>query len=146
MWSTYSMNRDPRWYGQDWAEYRPERWTSLIRPRATPSMASTAGDGSTDTDAGADESQIGGSEGRRDFFFMPFGSGPRACLGQQMAQNEVSYVVVRLLQEFPSLVGTREEEAEQTPFREAKAVSFRNADGVWVSVNRDRHRELGQGI
>lgn len=116
-----------------------------MRPRATPPKASTAGDGGTDTDTGADESQIGGSETIRDFF-MPFGSGPRACLGQQMAQNEVSYVVVRLLQEFPSLVGTREEEAEQTPFREAKAVSFRNADGVWVSVNRDRHRELGQGI
>lgn len=75
---------------------------------------------------------------------MPFGSGPRECLGQQMAQAEVKYVIVRLLQEFPSLMGTREE-AEHKLFREAEAVSFCNADGVWVSVNRDRHRELGQG-
>lgn len=143
VWSTYSLNRDPRWYGRDWAEYRPERWASVIGPRATHSMAATAGEGGTGADTGADEEQIGGSETRRNFF-MPFGSGPRACLGQQMAQAEVSYVIVRLLQEFPSLTGTREE-AEHTPFREAKAVSFCNADGVWVSVNRDRHRELGQG-
>lgn len=75
---------------------------------------------------------------------MPFGSGPRACLGQKMAQTEVSYVIVRLLQAFPSLMGARDE-AERTPFREAKAVSFCNADGVWISVNRDRHRRMGQG-
>lgn len=143
MWSTYSLNRDPRWYGQDWAEYRPERWASPIRSRVTHSTADTAGDGGTGADTVADEQKVGGSETRR-AYFMPFGAGPRACLGRKMAQAEVSYVIVRLLQEFPSLMPAREE-AEHKPFREAKAVSFRNADGVWVSVNRDRHREMGQG-
>lgn len=116
----------------------------MIGSRATHSVAGTAGGGGTGFGAGADESQIGGSETMR-HFFMPFGYGPRECLGQRMALAEVSYVIVRLLQEFPTLAVTREEEAEQKPFREAKAVSFCNADGVWVSVNRDRHRELGQG-
>lgn len=137
VWSTYSLNRDPRWYGDDWAEYRPERWASLGWPRAAHPTAATAGEGGTGTDIG------GGGETVRDFF-MPFGSGPRLCLGQQTAQTEVSYVVVRLLQEFPYLMGTREE-TEHTAFREAKAVSFCSADGVWVSVDRDWHRELEQG-
>lgn len=135
------MNRDPRWYGRDWAEYRPERWTSLIRPRVTHSVAATAGEGGTGTDTAADEDHIGGSEATGDFF-MPFGRGRRSCLGQTMAKTEVKYVIVRLLQEFPSLMVTREEEGEHMPFREAQAVSFRNADGVWVSVDRDRHREM----
>lgn len=32
--------------------------------------------------------------------FVPFGGGPRVCLGQQFALTEVSYVTTRLLQEF----------------------------------------------
>lgn len=65
-------------------------------------------------------------------FFMPFGSGPRTCLGQQMVQAEVSYVIVRLLQEFAHL--EMEEGHKGKPFREAKAVSLYNADGVRIMV------------
>lgn len=150
VWSTYSLNRDPRWYGQDWAEFRPERWATLNRSGPTPSTAATAGEGATNSDNGNDESHVGGHE-TSEAFFMPFGSGPRACLGQKMAKAEVSYVIVRLLQEFPHLGRREEEEREQEqeawykPFREAKAVSFCSADGVWVSVDRAMHRELGRG-
>lgn len=35
--------------------------------------------------------------------FMPFGSGPRICLGQQFALTEVLYVLVRLAQMFETL-------------------------------------------
>lgn len=35
--------------------------------------------------------------------FMPFGSGPRICLGQQFALTEVMYVLVRMAQEFERL-------------------------------------------
>lgn len=99
-----------------------------------------AGDG-TGTETGTDEGQIGGSEGLRGSF-MPFGLGHRRCLGQKMARGEVMYAIVRILQEFP-LLEAREQGAERIPFKEAKAVSFCNAEGVWVSVNRDRHRRLG---
>lgn len=66
-------------------------------------------------------------------FFMPFGSGPRTCLGQAMVQTEVTYVLVRLLQEFPSL--SMDAADVGVPFREAKAVSFYNEGGVNIHVN-----------
>jgi len=37
------------------------------------------------------------------FIFLPFNAGPRICLGQQFAYNEVSFMLVRLLQAFDSI-------------------------------------------
>jgi cytochrome P450 len=34
------------------------------------------------------------------FIFLPFNAGPRICLGQQFAYNEVSFFLIRLLQKF----------------------------------------------
>ncbi|RDX44127.1 cytochrome P450 monooxygenase pc-3 [Lentinus brumalis] len=34
------------------------------------------------------------------FIFLPFNAGPRICLGQQFAYNEISFMLVRLLQRF----------------------------------------------
>lgn len=62
-------------------------------------------------------------------FFMPFGSGPRACMGREMAQMEVSYILVRILQEFATLKCE-----DSRPFEEAKAVSFYNEHGTLVSI------------
>ncbi|KAH8832235.1 cytochrome P450 monooxygenase pc-1 [Flagelloscypha sp. PMI_526] len=36
------------------------------------------------------------------FIFLPFNAGPRICLGQQFAYNEMSYILIRLLQTFES--------------------------------------------
>ncbi|KAF7982986.1 hypothetical protein HWV62_24590 [Athelia sp. TMB] len=37
------------------------------------------------------------------YIFVPFNAGPRICLGQQFAYNEMSFVLVRLLQAFSSI-------------------------------------------
>ncbi|KAF9448161.1 cytochrome P450 [Macrolepiota fuliginosa MF-IS2] len=37
------------------------------------------------------------------FIFLPFNAGPRICLGQQFAYNEMSFLLVRLLQRFDNV-------------------------------------------
>jgi len=37
------------------------------------------------------------------FMFLPFNAGPRICLGQQFAYNEVSFLLIRLLQRFDQI-------------------------------------------
>lgn len=140
VWSTYSLNRDAQRYGEDWAEFRPDRWTNLMRAKDTTVISTGTDDEESDDTGGgngggtADDRKIGEEGGGvwRDFF-MPFGSGPRSCLGQQMVQTEVSYVLVRLLQEFEEI--TMDEADMGRPFREAKAVSFYNDGGVRIRVS-----------
>jgi len=40
---------------------------------------------------------------QRPYIFLPFGAGPRICLGQQFAYNEVSFFLIRLLQNMDSI-------------------------------------------
>ncbi|KAG2139815.1 cytochrome P450, partial [Suillus bovinus] len=37
------------------------------------------------------------------FIFLPFNAGPRICLGQQFAYNEMSFMIIRLLQNFSNI-------------------------------------------
>jgi len=37
------------------------------------------------------------------FIFLPFNAGPRICLGQQFAYNEISFMLIRLLQQFDTI-------------------------------------------
>ncbi|KAK7024847.1 cytochrome P450 52E1 [Favolaschia claudopus] len=39
---------------------------------------------------------------KNSFQFLPFNAGPRICLGQQFAYNEMSFMIIRLLQSFSS--------------------------------------------
>lgn len=136
VWSTYSLNRDPRRYGEDWAEFRPDRWaknsittdaTSTTTTTTTTTTISEKDAGNT-TNVTVDLS----SEGSKKSAFMPFGSGPRTCLGQAMVQAEVTYVMVRLLQEFPNLA--MDSADVERPFKEAQAVSFYNEGGVRIQL------------
>lgn len=40
---------------------------------------------------------------KNSFIFLPFNAGPRICLGQQFAYNEMSFMLIRLLQSFQSI-------------------------------------------
>lgn len=167
IWSTYSLNRDPRRYGPDWAAFRPERWASgsgVLKFHQTNGSVTTNAVGVDGTTTGPAKCKgasalvggVGDTTDARDLndvvgpkwrdFFMPFGSGPRSCLGQQMVQSEVAYMIVRLLQEFQEIrVGGVDDDDDDVQrheygirprqtFKEAKAVSFYNADGVLISV------------
>jgi cytochrome P450 len=98
-WSTYTLNRQAEIYGPDCGEFRPERWL---------------------TDDGTFETKDA---------FMPFGSGPRNCLGQQFAMLEASYIIARVLSAFHRF------QIEDTPFLEAAAVTHYNGRGTHIRFN-----------
>ncbi|KAG6377923.1 cytochrome P450 [Boletus reticuloceps] len=47
------------------------------------------------------------------FIFLPFNAGPRICLGQQFAYNEMSFMLIRLLQNFSSITLSPESQDPQ---------------------------------
>ena len=70
--SPYALGRDPQFWGADADTFRPERWV------ADPI---TGGSGST-------------------FCWLPFGAGPRGCLGTRLGLTEVVVGVALLLKRF----------------------------------------------
>ncbi|KAI0030853.1 cytochrome P450 monooxygenase pc-3 [Vararia minispora EC-137] len=59
------------------------------------------------------------------FIFLPFNAGPRICLGQQFAYNEISFTLVRLLQTFDSISLARDAQ----PPDSIPPVSWAKAEG-----------------
>ncbi|RPD56738.1 cytochrome P450 [Lentinus tigrinus ALCF2SS1-7] len=49
------------------------------------------------------------------FIFLPFNAGPRICLGQQFAYNEISFMLVRLLQRFSAFRLRQDAHPESVP-------------------------------
>ncbi|KAJ7509584.1 cytochrome P450 monooxygenase pc-1 [Mycena galericulata] len=84
------------------------------------------------------------------FQFLPFNAGPRICLGQQFAYNEMSFMLIRLLQSFSSF--TLDEAAfspEARPpaewatfpgrkgvdkFRPKLHLTMYTSDGMWIKI------------
>lgn len=61
--------------------------------------------------------------------YVPFGGGPRQCLGQIKAMLETSYVVVRMLQEFQNI-----ESRDERPWKGQVKLTVKNAHGCLVSL------------
>ncbi|KAF8883907.1 CYP63 cytochrome P450 monooxygenase-like protein [Gymnopilus junonius] len=62
------------------------------------------------------------------FIFLPFNAGPRICLGQQFAYNEMSFMLIRLLQSFSSMeLDLSAAPPEATPPKEWAQASGRKA-------------------
>ncbi|OAL42769.1 cytochrome P450 [Pyrenochaeta sp. DS3sAY3a] len=71
------MHRRQDLYGTDSELFRPERW---------------------DEDLPLFRDPINAKWG-----YIPFGVGPRTCLGMDFALTEAAYTIVRLLNEFPTI-------------------------------------------
>ncbi|KAL1745384.1 cytochrome P450 [Schizophyllum fasciatum] len=71
-YSVFLMHRRKDLWGPDAEEFDPDRW---LDDRLQKHLWHT-------------------------FAFLPFNAGPRICLGQQFAYNEMSYMIVKLLQHF----------------------------------------------
>lgn len=76
VYSSVIIQRRKDLWGADALDFRPERW---LEPETARRLAENP------------------------FMFMPFHAGPRLCLGQNFAYNEMSFFVVRLLQRVAAL-------------------------------------------
>ncbi|KAF8308485.1 cytochrome P450 monooxygenase CYP63 [Clavulina sp. PMI_390] len=112
-------------WGDDAAEFRPERWLEKE------SLADITAD---------------------PFKFIPFNAGPRICLGQIFAYNQASFVTVRILQAFDSFQLRQREDApagslppdawtKATGQRQAvekiwpaAGVTLYSRGGIWISM------------
>jgi len=61
--------------------------------------------------------------------FLPFGGGPRVCLGQQYALTECYYVTIRLMQHFRNI-----EDRDGAPWREKLHVTCCSLNGTKVAL------------
>ncbi|PIL36945.1 cytochrome P450 [Ganoderma sinense ZZ0214-1] len=75
-YSIINMHRDPLYWGPTAHEFDPERFI---------------------------DERVGKYLVPNPFIFLPFNAGPRICLGQQFAYNEMSFFMIRLLQNFSSM-------------------------------------------
>lgn len=99
VYSIFATHRDPKYYGKDVDEFRPERWFEETTRK------------------------LG-------WAFLPFNGGPRICLGQQFALTEASYILTRLIQEFPTLG----ENKQEYPPKKNSHLTMSHMDGVFVSL------------
>lgn len=61
--------------------------------------------------------------------YLPFGGGPRVCLGQQYALTEAYYVTIRMMQRFRTL-----ENRDNEPWTEKIAVTCCSFNGTKVAL------------
>ncbi|EIN04106.1 cytochrome P450 monooxygenase CYP63 [Punctularia strigosozonata HHB-11173 SS5] len=103
------IQRDPVLWGPDADAFDPDRWIDPAR------LAKFTGN---------------------PMMFTPFSAGPRICLGQNYALNEVSFFLVRLLQRFDGVsLAPDAQPAESRPPAEWKARPGRQAhERVWPAA------------
>ncbi|EKM59239.1 uncharacterized protein PHACADRAFT_249541 [Phanerochaete carnosa HHB-10118-sp] len=82
------------------------------------------------------------------FIFLPFNAGPRICLGQQFAYNEMSFFLIKLLQTFESISFDRESfEPEALPPAEwAKFPGRKGKEKFWPRAHLTLYSEGGMWV
>ncbi|KAF8585531.1 cytochrome P450 [Ramaria rubella] len=79
------------------------------------------------------------------FIFMPFNAGPRICLGQQFAYNEVSFMLIRLLQAFDTIIldfsAQPPESRPPTSWKRATGTQVR--DQIWPKSHVTLYAHMG---
>ncbi|THU98298.1 cytochrome P450 [Dendrothele bispora CBS 962.96] len=107
-YSVFMMHRRPDLWGPDAEEFDPNRFL---------------------------DHRLKEYVGKNPFIFLPFNAGPRICLGQQFAYNEMSFMLIRLVQHFESFEFCAD----------ACEPEFRAPRKEWVSSPQDHAKTFGAG-
>ncbi|XWS30407.1 hypothetical protein CRYUN_Cryun24cG0114800 [Craigia yunnanensis] len=101
--SIYSMGRSKEIWGEDYLEFKPERWIS----------------------------ELGKIVHKPSYMFIPFGTGPRVCLGKDMSMKQMKTVVINVLQKYEvELV------KNQTVSVSSKSISLYTQHGLKVRIKK----------
>ncbi|XWS30408.1 hypothetical protein CRYUN_Cryun24cG0114900 [Craigia yunnanensis] len=101
--SIYSMGRSKEIWGEDYLEFKPERWIS----------------------------ELGKIVHKPSYMFIPFGTGPRVCLGKDMSLKQMKTVVINVLQKYEvELV------KKQTVSISSKSISLYTQHGLKVRIKK----------
>ncbi|KAL4451808.1 hypothetical protein ABPG75_007470 [Micractinium tetrahymenae] len=106
MWvhfSIYGMHRSEEHWGPDALAFRPERFL-----------------------------EEGSSKQRHPDAFIPFGLGPRMCIGWKFALREMQVALIRLYQRYTFRLAA----AQQQPLPLRAGITLAPAGGVWVTAHR----------
>jgi cytochrome P450 len=113
LYSVWTMHRNKDLWGPDALEFDPERFIDeRLHKYLTPNP----------------------------FIFLPFNAGPRLCLGQQYAYNQMSFMLIRLLQTFESVTLAKDAQPPwslpPTEWKQSAAQGKRRArEEVWPKTH-----------
>jgi len=68
--------------------------------------------------------------------YIPFGIGPRACIGMKLAQMEAKLVLAHVMYHYRFQITRAEQKFPNLTIR--AAITLSPADGVWVRVEKRR--------
>ncbi|KAI0741701.1 cytochrome P450 monooxygenase pc-3 [Daedaleopsis nitida] len=125
-----NMQRDPAYWGPTAEEFDPDRFL---------------------------DERVGKYLVANPYIFLPFNGGPRICLGQQFAYNEMSFFMIRLMQNFSSMeLDLSAQPPDARPPAEWKAAPGRKGQeqirprchltmyaegGLWVKMGEANHED-----
>ncbi|KAI0090121.1 cytochrome P450 monooxygenase pc-3 [Irpex rosettiformis] len=129
-YSVHCMHRRTDYWGPDAEQFDPDRFIdSRVQKYLTPNP----------------------------FIFLPFNAGPRICLGQQFAYNEMSFFLIKLMQNFESIdFDVDSLDPKMRPLEEWKGAYGRQGiekmwpwshltlyikGGLWVKMNEAKNGE-----
>lgn len=117
----WNLHRSPQLWGDDAGEFKPGRWGVARQNSRVPGWNGFK----------PNPDQIYPNEVASDYAFLPFGAGPRKCVGDQFAFMESVVLLAQVLQRYDlTLAPGKEDVGMET------GATIHTEGGLWVKLRR----------